>query len=69
MLPRRLKITCPLCDGHKAVAGISEGLYKAPATLPCPRCINSSGEIWEDSLTEEEKNPKPKQFYERNDNP
>lgn len=68
-LPRKLKVTCPKCHGFKAIAGVTDGLYRAPATLPCPRCLNSSGEVWEDSLTEEEKNQKPKPFYERDDNP
>jgi len=66
---RKLKITCPKCSGFRAIAGKSTGAYPGvPATLPCPRC-NSTGEVFEDSLTEAERNPKPKQFFLRDDNP
>ena len=50
-----IKVTCPVCHGHKGVYGKSERNY--PATLPCPRCPNSSGEVDQETLTDEEKNP------------
>ena len=60
---------CPKCHGFKAIPGKSLGPYPgSPATLPCGRC-SSTGECLLDSLTEEEKNPKPKKFFERDDNP
>jgi hypothetical protein len=69
-LPRKLKVTCPLCNGYRAISGRSTGAYPgSPATLPCPRCINSSGEVWEESLTEAERNIPPKPFFPREDNP
>jgi hypothetical protein len=69
-LTRRGKAVCPKCHGYRAIAGRSTGAYPGvPATLPCDRCINSSGEVWEDSLTETEKNPPAKKFFERDDNP
>lgn len=68
-LIRRGKTNCPKCDGHKAIAGKSAGAYPgSPATLPCPRC-DSTGEVWEDSLTDTERLPRPKKFFDRNDNP
>lgn len=64
-LIRRNKIDCPRCDGHKGIMGKSATGH--PATLVCLRC-DGIGEIWEDSLTEAEKQPKPKKFFERDDN-
>lgn len=61
------KVKCPACKGCKAICGRSKGLYDAPATLPCPRC-DATGEVLFFSLTEEERNPPPKKFYERDDN-
>jgi len=43
-LPRKLKVTCPLCNGYR-------------------------GEVWEESLTEAERNIPPKPFFPREDNP
>jgi len=66
---RPLFVTCPNCSGHKGVAGKSAGPWiGAPATLLCPRC-DGMGEIPLNSLTEEEKNPKPPVRFERDDNP
>ena len=62
----KIFVKCPKCEGHKGICGKSGGLYNAPATLPCPRC-DAVGEVLLSSLTEEEKNPKPKKFYERDD--
>jgi phage FluMu protein Com len=63
-----LMVKCPRCFGCKGIAGKSDGPYKGPATLPCPRC-EALGEVELASLTEEERNPKPKPFYFREDNP
>ena len=60
-----VKVKCPRCFGFKGIYGMSERNY--PATLPCPRCPNSSGEIDQATLTEEEKSPKSKPFYDRDD--
>jgi hypothetical protein len=68
MREKQLFAVCPVCEGHKGVAGRSDGLYKGPATLPCDRC-DALGEVPLDSLTDAEKNPKPKKFFERDDNP
>lgn len=65
---KSIKIRCPRCSGYKAIPGTTDGLYKAPATLPCPRC-NSCGEVDINSLTDLEKNPVKKPFFERDDNP
>jgi DnaJ-class molecular chaperone len=66
-LPRRSKTICPKCHGYKAIAGKSSGPYVgSPATLICPRC-DGTGEVWEDSLTELEKNPPLPIRYERDD--
>jgi hypothetical protein len=68
MREKPLLVKCPICHGFKAIPGKSEGPYKgSPATLPCPKC-NSTGECSLESLTEEERNPKPKIFFEREDN-
>lgn len=69
MREKLLMIKCVVCHGFKAIPGKSSGPYPgSPATLPCKRC-DSIGEIPLETLTEEERNPKPKQFFERTDNP
>lgn len=68
MREKQLFVACPVCKGHKGIAGKSDALYKGPATLPCPRC-NAIGEVSLDSLSETEKNPPAKILYEREDNP
>lgn len=40
-----------------------------PATIPCDRCPNSCGEVWEDTLTEQEINASKVLRFERDDNP
>lgn len=66
-LIRRGKTNCPRCDGHKGIFGKSSGPWVgAPATLICPRC-EGTGELWEDELTEAEKNPPIKQRYDWGD--
>jgi hypothetical protein len=50
---RTILVKCPRCLGFKGIYGKSAMGY--PATLPCPRCINSSGEVDLETLTEEEK--------------
>lgn len=65
---KKLFVRCPLCEGHKGIFGKSDGLYKAPATLPCTRC-DAVGEVLLSSLTELEKNPPALVRYERDDNP
>lgn len=68
-LTRRGKTNCPKCDGHKGICGKSVGVYPGvPATFICDRCAGS-GEVWEDSLTEAEKNPPAKRWFDRDDNP
>lgn len=62
----KIYVKCPRCNGCKAIAGTSDGLYKAPATLPCPRC-DSTGETLLSSFTELEKNPPLPIRYERDD--
>jgi len=64
-----LMVRCPKCNGCKGIAGKSDGPWKgSPATLPCERC-SATGEVLLSSLTEEEKAPTPKPFFERDDNP
>jgi hypothetical protein len=46
-------VKCPVCHGYKGVYGKSAMGH--PATLPCERCPNSSGEVDFDTMTEEEK--------------
>ena len=65
-LIKRGKVTCPRCDSHKGIMGKSATGH--PATIICPRC-DGHGEIWADSLTEIEKNPPSKVFFQREDNP
>lgn len=68
-LPRKVRVECPKCNGHRGICGKSTGAYPgSPATLPCDRC-ETSGSVWEDTLTEAELNPPPKVFYIRDDNP
>jgi hypothetical protein len=52
---RRIKVMvkCPVCHGYKGIYGKSQMGY--PATLPCPRCPSSSGEVDQATLTDEEK--------------
>lgn len=69
MKERPLMTKCPKCHGFKGISGKSSGPYPgSPATLPCGRC-GAIGEVPFFSLTEEEKNPPKKVFYEREDNP
>lgn len=49
----KIWVKCPRCLGHKGIYGRSDRNY--PATLPCPRCPDSSGEVDQSTLTEEEK--------------
>jgi len=49
----KILVKCPRCLGFRGIYGKSSMGY--PATLPCPRCINSSGEVDLATLTEEEK--------------
>lgn len=66
---RPLFVRCPRCNGHKGISGKSSGPYVGnPATLPCPRCPNSSGEVDINTLTDLEKNPPKPIRYEREDN-
>jgi hypothetical protein len=58
-------VKCPKCQGCKTIYG--RNASGNPATLPCDRCINSTGEVDYGGLTEEEKNPKPKIHYKRDD--
>jgi hypothetical protein len=51
---KKIFVTCPKCKGHKGIYGKSSMGY--PATLPCPRCPGSSGEVDLETLTDEEKN-------------
>lgn len=68
-MSKKLMATCPKCHGFKAIPGKSSGPYPgSPATLPCNRCPNSSGEVPLESLTEEEKLPVKKLFFYRDDN-
>lgn len=48
----KIWVKCPRCLGFKGIYGRSERNY--PATLPCPRCPNSSGEVLLETLTDEE---------------
>jgi hypothetical protein len=64
-LLRRGKTNCPKCDGAKAV--MIKG-PQGPGMDICPRCVGN-GEVWEDSLSEAEKNPPAKIRFERDDNP
>lgn len=48
-----IRVRCPKCNGHKGIYGKSERNY--PATLPCPRCPDSSGEVDFFTLSDEEK--------------
>jgi len=50
---RKIMVKCPNCNGHKGVYGRNAAGH--PATLPCERCPNSSGEIDFNTLSEEEK--------------
>lgn len=49
----KMMVKCPRCNGYKGIYGKSQMGY--PATLPCPRCPNSSGEVDFNTMTEEEK--------------
>lgn len=50
---RKVMVKCPRCLGYRGIYGHSA--LGHPATLPCPRCDNSSGEVDFATLTEEEK--------------
>lgn len=65
-LIRRGRTHCPKCNGCKGIMG--KNSTGNPATLPCDRC-DGTGEVWEDNLTDIECQPKPKKFFERDDNP
>lgn len=50
---KKIFVKCPTCKGYKGIYGKSPTGH--PATLPCPRCPGSSGEVLLESLTEEER--------------
>jgi hypothetical protein len=61
----KLMAKCPVCNGYKGVSGRSATGH--PATLPCERCPNSSGEVLAESLTELERVVSIPIRYDRDD--